>query len=52
MVSNHSNEKGSIRMDTECSEDEYFQVRCSRVTVLTFELCKEMGCYAGYTACS
>lgn len=52
MVSNHSNQRGYMRTDIDCSEDEYFHH--SPVAILTFEvsLGREMGCNAGWTFAS
>lgn len=54
MVSNHSNQKGYVRTDIDCSEDEYFHCKCSPVAILTFEvcLCGELGCNAGWPVAS
>lgn len=55
MVSNHSNQKGYVRTDIDCSEDEYFHHnRSSPVAILTFEVspCRERGCNAGWMLAS
>lgn len=54
MVSNHSNQKGYVRTNIDCSEDEYFHHKCNSVAIVTLKvsLCRQMGCNAGWTLAS